>query len=140
MQAPKWFLRSLSLLDRDYFPEWDELSKGWYILKRMEVEKRGVHIKNPRVGWYEHLNEKTLEDLRRRKWLGRKYDTVNHPEKFLNMLIQNNKEATLKRKREALYKMADGLMIGHRAGSQIKFDIGASYDRSRNQNRSPQPG
>jgi hypothetical protein len=140
MQPPKWFVKSLALIDGDYFTEYDELSRGWYILRRMEMKKKGVHIKNPRVGWYKRLNEDTLTDIRKRKWLGRKYDTVNHPEKYLNMIIQNNKEATLRRKREALYRIADGLMFGHRAGSQSKFDMGASYDRSRNQNRSPQPG
>ena len=120
---PNYIKRDLTLIDKTYFFEWDHLSKGWFVKRKMRLERHLLFIRDPRIGYYKTLDEAIL-DLKIRKREGIRLNLDRNPEAYLNEIKKRNKEAKEKRRRRNFERMADGMMFGHRMSVRKFYDMG----------------
>lgn len=134
MVAPKWFLKELAMIDTRYFPIWNELYGYWEIKVRMKVDRTvevpeqlmsgtsdGIHFdhikspaealrwraENPTVEVGTNLNDRLLNELRRRKYLKLKY---KHDDDEIEDILDQNRQAKEKAGRLGFEMVAEGLI------------------------------
>ena len=117
---PDYIKRDLRIIDPLYFFEWDEASFGWFVRRRMLLDRNKLFIRNPRVGYYKDLDEAILGlKIRKREGLKSKGQKAE-----LDEIKRRNKEAKERRRQDNYDFMADGLMFGYRMGSRKTYDMG----------------
>jgi hypothetical protein len=125
MIIPAWFEKELKMIDHLYFPEWNAQYEYWEIKRKMTEHftsaKHGIAIKfhNPTVGVYTHLNDATLENLRERKWLSRRYPGQS----YVTWLINQAKDAKDKKEQLAVEMATEGMMRIFNQGKSKVFDM-----------------
>ena len=120
MRPPRWFTRELEIIDDTYFVVFNRRYEYYEIKKQMNVVKdsRLVVVK-PTLAVFRRLNDRALDNLRERKFMGRKY--AGDPKKYLNYLNSLNVEAKKKKQQLALEMMAHGYMAIHNLGRKKIF-------------------
>jgi len=112
MRPPKWFERELQIIDDSYFVVFNKRYSYYEIKKEMNVIKDGhLVVVRPTLAVFRKLNDKALNNLRERKFMGRKY--AGDPKKYLNYLNSLNEEAKKKKQKLAVEIMAEGYMRIH---------------------------
>lgn len=108
----KCFKRDLKVLDPSYFVRYNDEYQYYEIKKKMSVKRTDkengirVRIKDPTVAIFHHLNDSAIQNMNKRKFLGRKYDG----EKYLKWIKDRNKESKAKGKALAREMVAEGFM------------------------------
>lgn len=108
----KCFKRDLKVLDPSYFVRYNSEYQYYEIKRKMDVKRTDkdngikVRIKDPTVAVFHHLNDSAIQNMQKRKFLGRKYDG----EKYLKWIKNRNKEASTKKKQIAREMVAEGFM------------------------------
>ena len=125
--VPDYIKRELAIIDPLYYFEWDTLSEGWFIRKTMRLEKRGLFVHDPRVGYYKDLDDAIL-DLKIRKREGLRLNLDRNPKAYLDEIQKRNQEAKEKRRKENFERMADGMMFGHRMSVRKFYDMGGRFN------------
>ena len=116
MNPPSWFLKQLTIIDKTYFPVWNEHYAYWEIKKRMEIARTNgdtghlVNIKDPTLAIFNHLNDNALLTLRRRKYNGLMYHRKYSSTAYLDHIVRANRIAKKKMKEIAHERMAEGFM------------------------------
>ena len=128
---PQWFLKELLVIDRTYFVKWNKHWEYYTIHKRMNINRIDqetgicVNIKNPIVATFKHLNHTALDNLRKRKRLGEKFNAKPHdPYAYLKFIVKQNKESKEKAKALAREMIAKGFMKIHKLETSKMFDMG----------------
>ena len=125
MIIPSWFEKELKIIDPLYFAEWNAEYEYWEIKRKMREHyispEAHIEIKflNPTVGVYTHLNDATLENLRERKWLRRRYPGTKH----IDWLLEQAKEAKEKKLQLAVEMAAEGVMKMEKMEKSSFFDM-----------------
>lgn len=121
--VPRWFLKDLEIIDATYYPEWTWEAGGWYIKKRLEAFRLGVKISNPEVGFYPqwYPDNRILDELRHRKREGQRLSLDRTPDKYLDEIMDRNREAREKAREANFQFMAEGMMEGHRMATKKTF-------------------
>ena len=120
MRPHKWFERELQIIDDSYFVVFNKMYQYYEIKKQMNVVKNGeLVVVRPTLAVFRKLNDKALNNLRERKYMGRKY--AGDPEKYLNYLNSLNEEAKKKKQQLAIEIMAEGYMRIHNLGRKQIF-------------------
>jgi hypothetical protein len=108
----KCFKRDLKVLDPSYFVRYNSEFQYYEIKKKMDVKRTDkdngikVRIKDPTVATFRHLNDSAIQNMNKRKYLGRKYEG----DKYLEWIKNTNKEARAKGKTLAREMVAEGFM------------------------------
>jgi len=112
MRPPKWFERELQIIDDTYFVVFNREYEYYEIKKQMNVVKNGeLVVVKPTLAVFRRLNETALDNLRERKFMGRKY--AGDPKKYLKYINGLNEEAKKKKQELAVEIMAEGYMRIH---------------------------
>jgi len=112
MRPPKWFERELQIIDDTYFVVFNKIYKYYEIKKQMNVVRDGeLVVAKPTLAVFRRLNERALDNLRQRKFMGRKYS--GDPKKYLNYLNSLNVESKKKKRHLAMEMMAEGYVRIH---------------------------
>lgn len=154
---PDFFLRGLKIIDPSYFVMWNPIYAYFEIKVKLYKEmvdketKQKVVFRNPTVAVFEHCNEAALQDMRKRKYIGRQYEDgyhqgdTNYSSGYIKDLLKRNKELKAKRVRENRKFMAEVLMDFEKFSESQSFSAGpkkvatgANNDGSRNKNTNPQ--
>ena len=120
---PGYVLRDLEIIDPAYYFEWDARSEGWFVRRKLVIDRHGLFIRNPRVGYYKDLDEAIL-DLKIRKREGVRLNLDRNPSAYLDEIKRRNKEAKERRIRENREFMAEGFMFAHKLSTSKTFDMG----------------
>ena len=108
----KCFKRDLRVLDPNYFVRYNSEYQYYEIKKKMDVLRTDkdngvrVKIKDPTVAVFHHLNDSAIQNMKERKFLGRKYEG----EKYIQWIARRNKESRAKKKQIAREMVAEGFM------------------------------
>ena len=120
MHAPKWFARELQIIDDTYFVVFNKMYEYYEIKKQMNVVQNGeLVVVKPTLAVFRKLNDRALNNLRERKYEGRKY--AGDSEKYLNHLNALNEEAKKKKQKLAVEMMAEGYVRIHNLGRKQIF-------------------
>lgn len=120
MRPPSWFERELQIIDDTYFVVFNKEYEYYEIKKQMNVVKDGrLVVVKPTLAVFRRLNDGALNNLRERKYVGRKY--AGDSEKYLNYLNSLNEEAKKKKQQLAIETMAEGYMRIHNLGRKTIF-------------------
>lgn len=120
MRAPRWFERELKAIDSTYFAVFNKKYHYYEIKKEMNVVRDGkLVVVKPTLAVFRRLNETSLNNLRERKYMGRKY--AGDPMKYLNYLNSLNVESKKKKQKLALETMTEGYMRIHNLGRKKIF-------------------
>lgn len=112
MRPQKWFERELEVIDNTYFVVFNKRYEYYEIKKQMNVVKDGrLVVVKPTLAVFRRLNDRALDNLRERKFTGRKY--AGDSKKYLSYLNSLNKEAKKKKQQLAMETMAEGYMRIH---------------------------
>lgn len=129
MDAPKWFLRELKLIDPRYFPFFNEEYDYWEIRHHVvysvtddagRIERREM---DPTLAVFKHLNDAALDDLRRRKRIGEKFARIDQKlanKAYLKWINDMSKESAKKGRELGIEMQAKGWMqiFKHLRGTQ----------------------
>lgn len=116
----KCFKRDLKVLDPSYFVKYNDEYRYYEIKRKMDVKRTDkengikVKIKDPTVAIFHHLNDSAIQNMQKRKFLGRQYDG----DKYLQWIKNRNKEARVKRKIVAQEMQVEGHMRRHNWGKK----------------------
>ena len=120
MRPPKWFTRELEIIDNTYYVVFNRRYEYYEIKKQMNVIKDGrLVVVKPTLAVFRRLNDRALNNLRERKYMGRKY--AGDPKKYLNYINSLNVEAKKKKQELAVETMAEGYMKIHNLGRRQIF-------------------
>lgn len=120
MHPLKWFERELAIIDDSYFVVFNKRYEYYEIKKQMNVVKDGrLVVVKPTLAVFRRLNDRALDNLRERKFMGRKYS--GDPKKYLNYLNGLNVESKKKKKELAMEMMAEGYVRIHNLGRRKIF-------------------
>lgn len=120
MRPPRWFEKELSFIDSTYFIAYNKKYQYYEIKKRMNIIKDGRFVvTQPTLAVFKRLNDNALNNLRERKYMGRKYS--GDPKKYLGYINSLNKEAKQKKRDLALEMMAEGYLKIHNLGRKKLF-------------------
>ncbi len=120
MRPPKWFTKELQIIDDTYYVVFNKMYEYYEIKKQMNVVKDGMLVVvKPTLAVFRKLNDKALNNLRERKYTGRKY--AGDPKKYLNYINSLNEEAKKKKQRLAIEIMSEGYMRIHNLGRKQIF-------------------
>ena len=120
MHPRKWFERELELIDPTYFVVFNKRYQYYEIKKQMNVVRNGeLVVVRPTLAVFRRLNDRALDNLRQRKFMGIKYS--GDSKKYLNYLNSLNKEAKKKKQEFAMEMMAEGYMKIHNLGRRKIF-------------------
>lgn len=120
MRAPKWFERELQIIDDSYFVVFNKMYEYYEVKKQMNVVKNGrLVVVRPTLAVFRRLNERALDNLRQRKFMGRKYS--GDPKKYLKYLNSLNVESKKKKRHLAMEMMAEGYVRIHNLGRKKIF-------------------
>lgn len=115
MRPPRWFERELKIIDDTYFVVFNKMYEYYEIKKEMNVVKNGeLVVVKPTLAVFRRLNDGALNNLRERKYMGRKY--AGDPKKYLNYINSLNEEAKKKKQQLAIEIMSEGYMRIHNLG------------------------
>jgi hypothetical protein len=149
MYVPKWFLRELKIIDPTYFVTWNDEYQYFEIRKKMNMEKivevpgkeilsgeelhglrrpqlLKITMRNPTVAVFKILNDQALIDMRKRKYIGLKFQRNNDPLAYLKWIMAQNKEAKAKKEEIAHEMITDGIMKMHKLETSKTFDMGGN--------------
>jgi len=116
----KWFTRELEIIDPTYFVVFNKNYQYYEIKKEMNVIRDGeLVVVRPTLAVFKRLNDRALNNLRERKYVGRKYS--RDPMLYLKYLNSLNEEAKKKKKELAIETMAEGYMRIHNLGRRKIF-------------------
>jgi len=120
MHPPRWFERELEIIDDTYYVVFNKRYEYYEIKKQMNVIKDGrLVVVKPTLAVFRRLNGKALDNLRERKFMGRKY--AGDPKKYLNYLNSLNVEAKKKKQQLAIEMMSEGYVRIHNLGRRKIF-------------------
>lgn len=120
MHPQKWFSRELEIIDDTYYVVFNKKYEYYEIKKQMNVVKNGeLVVVKPTLAVFRRLNDRALNNLRERKYVGRKY--ARDPMLYLKYLNSLNEEAKKKKHELALEVMAHGLMRIHNIDRKTIF-------------------
>jgi len=112
MSPRKWFERELAIIDSTYFVVFNKRYQYYEIKKQMNVVRNGgLVVVRPTLAVFRRLNDRALDNLRERKFMGIKYG--GEPEKYLNYLNGLNVESKKKKRELAMEMMAEGYVRIH---------------------------
>lgn len=120
MRPPDWFTRELRIIDDTYYVVFNKNYEYYEIKKQMNVVKDGdLVVVKPTLAVFRRLNDRALNNLRERKFMGRKY--AGDPKKYLNYLNSLNVESKKKKQQLALETMTEGYIRIHNLGRKKIF-------------------
>ena len=120
MRPPNWFTKELKIIDDTYYVVFNKRYEYYEIKKEMNVIKDGrLVVVKPTLAVFRRLNDRALNNLRERKYTGRKFSA--DPMKYLSYLNSLNKEAKAKKRELALEMMSHGYMAIHNLGRRKIF-------------------
>jgi len=120
MRPPRWFEQELKIIDDTYFVVFNQKYEYYEIKKEMNVVKDGrLVVVRPTLAVFRRLNDRALNNLRERKYIGRKF--AGDSMKYLNYLNSLNVEAKKKKQQFALETMTEGYMRIHNLGRKTIF-------------------
>jgi hypothetical protein len=123
MTAPKWFLRDLEIIDKSYFPAWNEKAGYWEIKKKMHeyyMNNRFVaEVKDPTIGVFKELNNNALDNIRQRKKLSILYPGRS----YFKWIMDQAKESKAKKSALAVEMATEGMMKILNWGKSKQFDM-----------------
>jgi len=125
--VPKWFDKELRLIDPDYRAVYNPNYDCFEIKSRLAIRRGNVPlwlVYNLAVFKPSELNQQALENLRHRKYLGRKDDTTA---KRIKRIKDMNEEAKLKRRKIAYEMMTEGFLKIDQFHKKKYFDFGGHY-------------
>ena len=123
MIPPKWFLRDLEIIDKSYFPAWNEKAGYWEIKKKMhEYHLFGgfmMEIKDPTIGVFKELNNNALDNIRQRRKL-----SLTYPGKYyFKWILDQAQESKAKKSALAVEMATEGFMRIFNQGKSKQFDM-----------------
>lgn len=123
MTAPTWFLKDLEIIDKSFFPVWNEKAGYWEIKKKMHeyftYKQLFVEIEDPTIGVYKELSNSALDNLRWRKKL-----SVQYPgDSFFKWIMDQAKEAHAKKDQLAVEMATEGFIRIFNQGKSKQFDM-----------------
>ena len=120
MRPPRWFLRELEIIDSTYYVVFNKRCRYYEIKKQMNVVKdRRLVVVRPTLAVFPRLNDRALNNLRERKYIGRKY--ARDPKLYLKYINKLNEEAKKKKEDLAIEMMAEGYMKIHNLDRRTIF-------------------
>jgi hypothetical protein len=123
MIAPKWFLRDLEIIDKSYFPAWNEKTGYWEIKKKMHeyYMTKGLiaEVKDPTIGVFRELNNNALDNIRQRKKLSIQYPGAS----YFKWIVDRAKESKAKKNVLAVEMATEGFMKIFNQGKSKQFDM-----------------
>lgn len=120
MRPLKWFERELQIIDDTYFVVFNKTYQYYEIKKQMNVVRNGeLVVVRPTLAVFRRLNDRALDNLRARKFEGRKYS--GDPKKYLNYLNSLNVESKKEKKELAMEMMAEGYVRIHNLDRRTIF-------------------
>lgn len=123
MIAPAWFLRDLEIIDKSYFPAWNEKLGLWEIKKKMHEYHlfKGffMEIKDPTIGVFKELNNNALDNIRERRRL-----SVLYPgDKYFKWVLAQAQQSRQKKNQLAVEMATEGIMKIVNFGKSKQFDM-----------------
>lgn len=126
MIPPNWFLKDLEIIDKSYFPAWNEKMGYWEIKKKMHEYHlfKGfmMEIKDPTIGVFKELNNNALDNIRQRRILSLKYPGKS----YYNWILDQAKESREKKSALAVEMATEGMMKILNLGKSKQFDMKVS--------------
>jgi hypothetical protein len=127
MIPPKWFLRDLEIIDKSYFPAWNEKAGYWEIKKKMHEYYMGrsrgrsfvAEVLDPTIGVFKELNNNVLDNIRQRKKLSIQYPGAS----YLKWIMDQAKESKAKKNALAVEMATEGFMRIFNQGKSKQFDM-----------------
>jgi hypothetical protein len=123
MIAPKWFIKDLEVVDKSYFPAWNEKMGYWEIKKKMHeyhlFHRFFVEIKDPTIGVFKELNNNALDNIRMRRRLSLKYPGKS----YYKWILDQAKESREKKSQLAVEMATEGMMKILNLGKSKQFDM-----------------
>lgn len=139
---PGWFLRELEYIDPSYrviyFDDYDYF-QVYTVVKYVLENEEGIKKEHRCVplATYTYLNDAALEDLRRRKQIGIRFQRTYNPDAYLNWIASMNRDAKAKARERAVEMMAEGFIKMEKVEKTKLYDIGAAYGSRSHQNSRP---
>lgn len=120
VSPPAWFLRELKTVDPTYYVRTKEDTQVYEIVKDADIlvesPMRGAfRITGPKVvDVFRYLNDEALTHLRHRKYLGRRMNILESPQKEFSFLMAQEKAAKQKEMNIAYDMMTEGFQEGYK--------------------------
>jgi hypothetical protein len=113
----------LEIIDKSYFPAWNEKGGYWEIKKKMHEyytnKKLIAEVKDPTIGVFKELNNNALDNLRQRKKLSIQYPGAS----YFKWIMDQAKESKAKKSALAVEMATEGMMRIHSQGKSKQFDM-----------------
>jgi len=129
VSPPKWFLRQLSCIDPTYYIRLNEETHLYEIVKDVDHvipfrDGQKYRLRGPRiVDVFIRLNDDALNKLRYRKYLGRRMNILENPQKEFNFMKAQETAAKAKEKALCDEMVAEGISEGYKYEIQRKHSV-----------------
>ena len=110
--VPGWFARELSLVDENYYVDWDAVNHYFKIVldayQLVDAGRQIVRIKYPLIrAVFDTFDMRPIHDLRKRKWINRHFGSN---ERYYRWLRQQDRDRKAKEKEVADDMITEGII------------------------------